>query len=443
MGTFDMRLGPRQRTALCISAIVLANPLNSAQAQDFSVDIPTDSERTDVPPDVRERFDKEFQPIGARVGSFFVYPVVTAGAAVTDNVLATDSAARSDLVVETSASVRFIRPDPVNRVLVTAKVTKTIHEALSTENVLNGAISALFRRGNQTTSGFEVEAQAAWQHIDRRDINDVKDAAKPIPYAVYQGRGEYRFLSGRWRITPGISVRRLDVKNVAARSGGTIDEHYRDYRSIEGNLEARYAMSERLALIGRSSITKIDYDLGPNDAAFNALLDLDRDSLTYKTEAGVGMVWSPTLASSFTAGYSRRKFDARVNRPIDSGGFSFTGDLVWQPDPSSAIKLDVSRGFSESASRDIAGFRTLSANLRGERAVARGVIFGLEGALRHLEPIGPADNSTYYRAQADLTWYFTRRYRLIGKVSYSRRDTDLVDDSFQELRASATLISAF
>jgi hypothetical protein len=389
-----------------------------AQSQDIPT---TDFKEAQRPLDVRERLSAYFQPIGGRIGSFYLYPELAAAANLADNILAREDDGESDAWLEASAGVRLVRPDPVRRLQAQARIDQSVHARKQHEDRTSLLASISYRDGPVDASNLQASASAARRFVERRDVNDVQEARAPIRFDFLSGDLGYTHRLNRLSAEGALSVRRLDYHDARSRSGEAIDQDRRDFTRVTIRVQGGYELSPPVMLLVRGSFSRYDYDLGARSAGFDPSRDSDRDSDLWRLEGGAGIALTDRLHGSATIGYSRRTFVSQPNPPKNSGGLSFSSELLWLPNPATSLRIEARSDFIESASPVIAGFRTAELELTAQRSLSRALLLVGDAKLRRLNPIGGGESRTEYDVAGELTYFLTRRYRLFGSAGIAGR----------------------
>jgi hypothetical protein len=386
----------------------------------------------DQAPDVRQRMEAEFEPIGARFGEVFVYPVATLEAGVSSNSLATEVAPRSDVWLNAQAGVRVVATSITSRLAFNASIGQVLNARLSSEDRTRFLTHFYYRGGSKDRSHWEFTLDGGHVATDRSSVNDVKSARSPIQFNHGTAQASYTHKLSRLSIAGTAVLGRFDYKDARDRAGLLIDQNYRDYSRYGARVEGRYDMGSDVQFIGRVGIDHLNYDFGRSSANFNPLTGFDRDSNTWRVEAGIGLALTDQLYGDATIGYARRTFKAQTNRPKSSGGPSFAANIVWLPSPSTSVRLSADRSFRESASPFFAGYRTVGATIKASHSPMRALILSGEASVHHLNPLGLSFNRTEYAFAGEAEYHLNRRYRLFAKAEHGRRDSGLALEDYRE-----------
>ena len=409
-----------------------------------SQDIPaTDFREAQRPLDVRERLSAYFQPIGGRVGSFYLYPELEAAGNFTDNIRATEDDRESDAWLDASAGVRLVRPDPLRRLQAQARIDQSFHARQQREDRTSLSANISYRDGPADGSNLQASASAARRFVERRDVNDVKEARSPIRFDFLGSDLGYTHRLNRLALQGAVSVRRLDYHDARSRAGDTIDQDRRDFTRVTVRAQGGYEVSPPVMLLVRGAFSRYDYDFGERSAGFDPLRDSDRDSDLWRMEAGAGIAITDRLHGSATVGYSRRTFVSQPNPPRNSGGISFSSEMLWLPNPATSFRLGARSDFIESASPVIAGFRTAELELTAQRSLSRALLLVADARLRRLNPIGGGESRNEYDVAGELTYFLTRRYRLFGGGGVAGRTGGAPGTGFTAAYLRAGILATF
>ena len=377
----------------------------------------------DIPvQNVRSRLEADFNPIGGRVGSFLLYPVASLDLGGTDNVVATDTSRRSDVVLDGNAGFRLVQAAEASRLVLQASAGGTVHAKVSDENSWRASGRLLYRRGPLDGSHLVVTATAKRDFVDRENTNNVVDARSPVTYAAFDGDASYTHRFNRFELTGGASIVRMNFNDATGRNNQVIDQNYRDYLSTGLHFEVAYQSRLPVAPLARGSVDWINYDFGPNDALFGLdPNDRNRDSTRYRLEGGVRFLLQDKLYGDVTVGYTARNFVAQAIPIKNVKGFSFETNLHWNMTPTITGHLKADRVIGESASRRIAGYRVTGGDLSLDYMPFYATIFTLSGGYHRVSPIGTDPDRDEYGFGVEVTHYVSRRYRVNAHYRHGAR----------------------
>lgn len=423
---------------LCLlsSPALAQTDTNSLLPEDFREERAEDS--------VAQRLTEEFRPIGGRLGAFLFFPQFNAQLRSTDNILATDTDQRKDVMLDTSAGFRMVRAGSADRVVLSTQIGQTLHARNSLEDSTRMSTRLYYRLGPEDGSNLQLAGIASRQFISRRDINNVIEARSPVQLNVFGLQSGYQWSLGRTTVSLDASIFDYDYSDARNRGGLLLDQDFRDNMRLIAGGAARYDFDPRFAALVRGSYSRIEYSLDPGDPGFVMPFDVDRDSGTWRLEGGVAFLTDSDLSGTATIGYSERIFSARFGRiPENSGGLSFAADLAWNASPSTTIRLDADRTFLESANPGIFGFRATGGSVGLEHSPATALMLKARANFRDVEALGGLGDRKDYGGLAEVSYFLSRRYRLSGLFGYIARDAEITKDAFNEIYAQFGLTASF
>lgn len=405
----------------------------SAQSIDLSIQM------ADAPAGAEARLLEEFQPIGGRIGSFYLFPVARVSGEVTDNVFANDQNKHGDVSLDAFGALRLVRDGEDGRYVGQVFAAQSLFANRSGENSTRFGGSLLARIGPAEESHWEFQAEARHDIIARDDLRNLSTAAEPLSINQFNADAFYGARLNRVILGAGVGARRIQYESVAAFAGGRLNLAFRDYTQIEGRLEGGYELRDDIAAIVRASYARVSYDLGPEDAAFDPLVDINRDSNRYRIEGGLRFAMDDRLVGDITLGYSKRDY---VNQPValqNSGGLSISSNLRWQANPVTVVRLRAAQDFIEAASRDIAGYRATGGQLAVEYGPAAAWLVVASARYRHIRKIGVDESSDELGGTITATRYLSRRWHVDVSFSHGQRESPDARVAYHENAGRVTI----
>lgn len=393
---------------------------------------------------VTQRLNEEFRPVGGRLGAFIFFPQVISTVRVTDNVLATDSNKREDAFLDASAGFRMVRQGSADRMTMQFQIGQALHVRNDLEDSTRLLARMNYRLGPEDGSNLQLTGLASRQFIPRQDVNNVVEARSPIQLNIFGVGSGYQHVLGRTTLSIDASVFSYEYNDSRTRAGTVVNQDFRNNVRLLVGGAARYDLSTRFAGLVRGSYTHIEYGLDPGDRGFVAPFNVDRDSATWRVEGGIAFSADSSVSGSATVGYSQRRFSATVGRlPLDSGGLSFAADLAWNATPSTTLRINADRSFLESADPALFGFFATGGSVGIDHSPATAVLVKVRANVRDVNAIGGIGDRTDVGASGELTYYLSRRYRLVGSLSYTHREAEIRNDAFQEIFGQFGIIGSF
>lgn len=353
---------------------------------------------------------------GARLGAFVIQPSLDLDVSYDDNIYATDTDRRDDLIAE-------IRPMIEVRSLLTNKTirgqaffSRRRHAENTSEDAsqYGGLALAQFTLTRQLGFSAAVNARSV---VERRgNLDSDREASRPVRYGDLEGQLGLSFDTGRIFANLGLRGRRL-VYGDAQVGDVTEDQSFRDSTNVRGSLGVGYRLYKLTRVVANFEIERRRYDLRPGDVGFDPVANFDRSANGFRVEAGLQRELSALVSGTVRVGYL--KFNYSDPRLLDVSAFSYFGDLRWSATPLTTFSLSASRRLDETVSPQSSGNLRDEVTLRAEHELLRTLY--LSGSVRRawIRPTGEAAKSRELSVDVAARYYFGRRFRL--ELSYNRR----------------------
>jgi hypothetical protein len=370
---------------------------------------------------VQNRARPEFDPIGLRAGSFFIFPQVTVGGLYDDNVFAEDDDEESDFAA-TIAPRLLVRSDFSRHALT-----------------LDAGGDLAFYQDNDDLNYQDVYAKAGGRvEITRNNLligsaginrlhedpssSDFTQGEEEVNHYLREELGlDYRRIFNRLYIQPGVSFQRYDFED-----SDFTNEDYRDRNQYLGNLRAGYEISPRLGTFVQGTYDVRRYDQTPDDAG------RDRDSEGVAGRVGATVDITSILFGEVGVGYNYRTFD---DDELDNvGGLGYDAELTWNVTPLTTVIL-TGQGAVQETTVNFEGDEA-SANLQKlisldvTHELLRNLLVNANASYIRDDFEGTSRTDNRFIAGAGLSYFLNRHLALEAKYTFATRDSDEEQDEF-------------
>lgn len=396
--------------ALCAAGLVAVAPIAWAQSPPEE---PGDAQPARAEPGpgetVRERARPEYDPIGVRLGGFFLYPEFTVSELYRDNIFYTEDNAESDFITVLSPSARLASNWSRHELTLSASVDQGLYADNSDENYLDASFAADGRLDVQQDLALTGGASAARLH-EERSSPDQAGAAEPVTYWRYGADAGVAKSFNRLRTSAGVGVDVYRYDSVDAVGGGVFTSDDRDRRETEGRFQIGYALSSRIEPYVRATANQRRY---ADDGAVN------RDSDGWEGVVGAAFDLGGVTTGEVYAGYLEQTYDDPSLGKIS--GPSFGGALTWNPTGLTTVELSLDRTVAETTLSGASGALRTGGSASIDHELRRNVIVGAEAsyAVVDYESIQREDDTA--SGGLDLTYLFTRNFSARAGYQYERR----------------------
>ncbi len=286
---------------------------------------------------VHSRTRPEYDPVGARVGSFFLYPFLRVGVMYDDNIFALNVNERSDTILTTSVDL-LVQSDWGRHLLdFEFGASNQKYSNFSSENHTDLYARSKMRIDVYRNFNIGGYVSIARLHEARGSSDSPTAANEPTPYNKLDASISFNKRFNRFTAQLGGGIQHFDYEDVGAIGGGIIDQDIRDGNIYTVLFRKAYEFSPGYRAFGL--IEGNWRDFGGNTAATN------RDSQGVEARAGIEFEITQLMAGELSGGYMYQDY----NSPIfsDVGDFAVRGALLWNPTMLMTVNLNAQRLISE------------------------------------------------------------------------------------------------
>ncbi|MBB3695755.1 outer membrane beta-barrel protein [Sphingomonas sp. BK580] len=362
---------------------------------------------------VLERPKPELAPIGLPLGSFRLYPDVSAGVGVTTNVVGASVDARSDTFATFSPQLT-LRSDWGRHQLNGIVNYSAVRYRWTSPRDEDAFLAEL--SGRLDVVG---ESQISGAASYRRTYESQQEANFPVngagSVAVDQARGMLRaaVVTNRLRWTFSGDLNTFRYGDTISTTGARLDLSFRDRDVYRGTVRAEYQLSPDNSIFAQGTYRRTDY-VTTNE------LD-DRTSSEWRGGIGAIADVSELLRVAGGIGYFRRTYANPVFVPI--GGIAIDLRADYYLSPLTTISAVVSRQPEDAAVRGSPGYIASRTGLRVNHELLRSLVpyIGLDYFTGTFKNFNRKDTGIIALGGFDYT--LNRRWVLSLDANYSSRQS--------------------
>lgn len=313
---------------------------------------------------VTERPREGYEAVGARVGSFKVFPRLVLSAVYDDNLYATNTNTQADWAFQLRPSVEIQSDWSRHSLSVFGRGRIARFQDRSSENfediTVGGAASLDINRSAVLRANGSYAALTEARTAETTPTS----SAKPIEYRYGLAAVNGSYELNRLRFRGQAQYAKYDYRNGVDGSGRVISQQYRDRKTLSGLARADYAISPDTAIYVAAVVNRREYRLHPPATA------LDRDSDGYDVSGGVNFDFTNLVRGELQAGYLEQNYATGAV----SGG-SFNGRLEWFVTQLTTVTFTAARSVEESSvPTSRRGYLSTNGSVRVDHELRRNVI---------------------------------------------------------------------
>jgi hypothetical protein len=359
---------------------------------------------------VTEREKLQQADLGIHLGSFLVLPQLDLTMNHGDNIDATDTNKRGDFYLNTRIAVAVNSDFSRNALNASAYYDRDTYFKLTSENTsqygaqLDGRYDVGADGGLTVAGGYDRVAES------RTSLDSFFEASSPVLYDLYHGSASFSDRFGRLATVFGVQARHYTYHD-ADLGNQKIDQSFRDFTVVQGNVDLAYDIHSLTNLIVHGSIERRRYDERFGDADFNPATTTDQSANGVRIEVGIQRQITSLLQATVRGGWLHYSYPDPRLRSL--GAASYHADLIWNLTPLTTIQGSADRRVDETVSTSSAG------NLRDEFRLAvrhellRNLVLLFDTRYANIRPT--AFNDT---VAAGLTLAHSREFEISGGAHY-------------------------
>lgn len=406
--------------------------LRSVQQSQLGIEVPSRDARIPRGETVLSRERPELNPLGARVGTFIVYPSLELEERYDDNIFANDDGEQGDFITRVSPRLS-LRSDWNNHALrfdADADVGRHLDETDEDFEDYSAAISGRvdIRRDTQV----RLHAGYANRHERRSSPDDVR-GTEPTEFDDLTAGAEVFQRFNRINLRLGGEFRLFDYDDVAVSGGGaSINNDDRDRYIAEGYLRVAYEIVPEYEAYVRGAYNVRNYD--DLSDPINGV-QVDRDSEGFEIVAGVEIDFGGITFGEFFLGYISQDYEDSLLETVD--GPVVGAKITWNVTPLTTIIGSATTDIRETTTTDGTGnfssgryFSTFSIEVDHE--LLRNLLLGGDVGFSRDDFQGIDRTDNIIRAGVDATYMVNRYVHLSGGYRFRLRDSDVANQDFAE-----------
>lgn len=365
----------------------------------------------------------DYDPVGIRLGSFFLYPDATVAETWNSNIFATQSNDKNDFITALTPRLKLKSNWNNHALNFSADSTIVRYARFHSESYTDYTVAADGRLDIQRDARLFAAGGYKIRHEPRSSPNNL-GGTEPTEYqdtsALLAGEKDFNRLS--FRLEGAFDAYRyFDVQNAL---GQTIAESQRDRNDTVVTLRTGYEIAPLRQLYLLTSYNWRKYQ-SPVD-----MFGFDRTSDGYTLALGAHYDLTGLIFADVFLGYRRQDYDDPRLRPVD--GPTAGIKLTWNVTALTTITGNLSREIEETVLANSSAYFATRASIRADHELLRNLILDARIGYENDKFEGISRKDNYYEAGLGATWLINRNFSLGGGYHYRTRDSNQAGNNFDE-----------
>ena len=378
---------------------------------------------------VQNRPRPDYDPIGLRAGSFFLYPELEVGGLYDDNVYATRRDTESEFAATVTPDIRVL--SNWNRHQLTFDVGADMafypgQSSLDYQDVhLDNTGRLDITQNNTLLEGLSIrhlhEDPSSSDFQQGTGVNTGGNSSRNNPdlttYWTYDANLAYRHDFSRFYTLVGGEFQRLDFdKNTSL--GTNSNTNSRDRNQYLGRARVGYQLSPRI-----DTFLQGTYDVRRYDTSVNGF---NRNSEGYSIRAGVGLDITSILFGEVSAGYTTRDYEDSSLKSFS--GFGYAGKLTWNVTTLDSLIFSGAADAYETTvvynNKIASADYQYTVNVDWTHELLRNLLLNANVGYVHDDYEGTSRSDDTFLAGGGVTYLINRHLSLEATYDYNNRDSD-------------------
>ncbi len=380
---------------------------------------------------------RDYQPNGARVGSFTIFPSLTLGVEYTDNAFLEDTNTEDDTIFRVRPGI--LARSNLRRHEIVGSVTGNVafHGNSSDDNTFD----ATARLGGtiEASRSLQILPEVSYRRgSEPRGDNNVNGlAAEPSVFDVMEGKAKAVYKAGRVTLEAGGGAAYTDYDNISLTGGGNVSQDDRDRLRLTGEAKVAYEFRSKTDVFVKGSYSIIDFDNA------DQVVGQERDSDIIAVTAGISHRPTARTEATIGAGYITQDFDNNAFGSVD--GFVVNGVLAWELTALTTVTGSIERRIDQTTDATASSELVWSGRIGVRHQLRRNVVIGggVGYANRLFEGGASTRDDDRYQARAQADYFINRNFSVGAQYQFTRRVSNLAGNGFSENRVQATVTARF
>ena len=380
---------------------------------------------------VLQRARPDYDPLGAHLGSFLLYPSADISEAYDTNVFATQTDAKADLLTTFSPAAQ-LRSDWNNDALnfVASGQVKRYATQVG-ENNTNALVGTDGRLDIERDVYFTGLLNYQQLHEDRASPNTLVNQKNPTEYQQVSSDIGYVHESGRLGLRADGSVTYYTYDNELTLANTPIPETGRDRIEYSFGPRVSYGIIPGYEAFVQARGNYRQYMSQISTTGF------DLTSRGYTIDAGTAVHLGATVNGELFAGWFTQNYDDSRLTPVS--GPHFGGSLLWNVTQQTSIRGSLARTIEETIVFPASSFVQTASLLSAEHELRRNVLLsaGVGYIVQDFQGLTRTDQN--YEANIGTRYLMSRNLTSGVAVTWTNRQSTALDNNYDRFLFSADI----
>jgi hypothetical protein len=365
---------------------------------------------------VNDRLRPDYSALGIVAGGFTVFPSLTVGVGVTDNVYQADDGKKSAamftvdpvLAVRSDWSLHSLRFDAGGHFVRYAGASAR------SEDGWNVGTEGKFDVGSDASLNFGLRTMK--QYESRFSGASPSNALSANPFQTSLARLLAEVKMVRLKGTVAVDFTRFNFMSIETTEGGRSNQDYRDrdVKRATGNVE--YGITPDTGVFVQLGYTDTSYDESLSTAINN------RSSKELQALGGVSFDLTSAIRGTLGVGYADRRYESPVFQDIR--GLSVAGRIEYFPTELTTVTVSGRREIEDATFINSSGYFNTGGTIRVDHELLRNLILNVAGDYEVDDYRGIKARAKIFRASTGAKYLISPLLQIGAGLTYAKRTSN-------------------
>lgn len=375
------------------------------------------------------RDSENFEPFGARVGSFKLFPKAELWGVYNSNIYATQANEIDDWIAVINPGLALESDFSLHYLSLSAVGAAGRYADNSAEDFADYGANATGRLDLPSLGKSNLFGRASYAHLhEDRGSPNAANGAEPTEYSLVGGQAGFIYKPNRLSAALIANLSSYDYDDVATSTGVAINNDDRDRDEFSQILRVGYEFLPGYEGFVRGTLKQVNYDQTRDDGG------LARSNDGYEAVGGVKIDFGRITDVEVFAGYISTEYDDARLPTID--GPTFGGAVNWNPIRPLRLRGYAQRSIEETTQVSFAGYTATTVGLSANYEMFPRLQLNALATYSNNEY---ERNSTFVGTERqedviDVTlgakYFFSRNYYVNPSYRFTTRDTNVANSDY-------------
>jgi hypothetical protein len=358
----------------------------------------------------------ELDPLGVRLGSFFLFPRAGVVESFNDNIFATEHDKENDFITQLQPSASLESNWTRHAWNLGAEADFGLYAKNNGENYQDFAVATDGRIDITRDQTLNLGGGVAKRHEERDNPDSIRGGKDPTVFYQYDSFASYYNNFGRINGTFNGAFLRRDYDDTDTFAGPNINNDDRDRNDYTGDLRVGYEIVPEYEAFVSGGANRRKYDTTPDDGG------VDRDSWGWGVNLGVAFDISGITVGDFFIGWRQQNYSSDKNLN-NTSGLNVGTSVDWNVTTLTTVGARVARTIEETTEAGASGYFATAGLLTVDHELLRNLLLNASFGVTNNDYEGIRRNDFIYNAGVGGEYLMNRYVTATLGYTFRRRDS--------------------